>query len=105
MTPHDERILRKREKGGVSMFFLVLLSLGKLSSQFWIRVHNVLIQHEYTQRYAFFLSLEPHKSSKENFALFKATAADFPYLIQLSNNNIRVSPNTHIGLLYGPEYW
>ncbi|KAF8935397.1 hypothetical protein BGZ47_009966 [Haplosporangium gracile] len=44
------------------------------------------------------------KGKIEPFILRKATVADIPYLLKLSERE-SVNPKTSVGLFYGPEYW
>lgn len=44
------------------------------------------------------------KGRTEPFILRKATVADIPYLVKLSERE-NLSPKTPVGLFYGPEYW
>ncbi|KAG0060654.1 hypothetical protein BGZ89_012086 [Linnemannia elongata] len=44
------------------------------------------------------------KGKTEPYTLRKATLADIPYLVKLSERE-SLSPHTPFGLFYGPEYW
>ncbi|KAI1313027.1 hypothetical protein EDD11_002768 [Mortierella claussenii] len=45
------------------------------------------------------------EGESELFTLRKATPEDIPFLIRFSTDKKRVSPQTQVGLYYGPEYW